>query len=92
MTIKESINFLDSFVHSFCSEKKEWIILDDNPKILEGYGKDPRERDLSELLEKGIIVVDKPPGPTSHEVVSWLRKMLGVGRVGHGGTLEESCL
>jgi tRNA pseudouridine55 synthase len=36
----------------------------------------------------GIIVVGKPPGPTSHDVVAIVRRLTGVRRVGHGGTLD----
>lgn len=35
----------------------------------------------------GIIVIDKPKGPTSHEVAAWVGKMLGC-QVGHAGTLD----
>jgi H/ACA ribonucleoprotein complex subunit 4 len=40
------------------------------------------------LLENGVIVLDKPAGPTSHEVATWVKKILNVDRVGHGGTLD----
>ncbi len=40
------------------------------------------------LLKNGVVVLDKPAGPTSHEVATWVRKILGVERVGHGGTLD----
>lgn len=36
----------------------------------------------------GFLVVDKPPGKTSHDVVAMCRKRLGVGRIGHAGTLD----
>jgi tRNA pseudouridine55 synthase len=36
----------------------------------------------------GILVVDKPAGPTSHDVVALVRRLSGVRRVGHGGTLD----
>lgn len=42
------------------------------------------------LLENGVIVLDKPAGPTSHEVATWVRKILEVERVGHGGTLDPA--
>ncbi|MFW9833464.1 MAG: RNA-guided pseudouridylation complex pseudouridine synthase subunit Cbf5 [Candidatus Thorarchaeota archaeon] len=42
------------------------------------------------LLENGVIALDKPSGPTSHEVATWVRKILGVERVGHGGTLDPA--
>ena len=36
----------------------------------------------------GALLVDKPEGPTSHDVVSWARRSLGVRRIGHTGTLD----
>lgn len=36
----------------------------------------------------GVLVVDKPAGPTSHDVVDRVRKVLAVRRVGHTGTLD----
>jgi tRNA pseudouridine55 synthase len=36
----------------------------------------------------GILLVDKPAGPTSHDVVSRIRKTAGIGKVGHAGTLD----
>ncbi len=36
----------------------------------------------------GILVVDKPVGPTSHDVVGWTRRALGTRAVGHAGTLD----
>jgi tRNA pseudouridine55 synthase len=36
----------------------------------------------------GVLVVDKPMGPTSHDVVAWARRALGTRAVGHAGTLD----
>lgn len=36
----------------------------------------------------GILVIDKPPGPTSHDVVALIRRLAATKRVGHGGTLD----
>jgi tRNA pseudouridine55 synthase len=36
----------------------------------------------------GILVVAKEPGPTSHDIVALVRRLTGVRRVGHGGTLD----
>lgn len=36
----------------------------------------------------GLLVIDKPAGLTSHDVVAQVRRLLGVRRVGHGGTLD----
>lgn len=38
----------------------------------------------------GVLLVDKPAGPTSHDVVGWVRWVLGVRRVGHAGTLDPA--
>lgn len=36
----------------------------------------------------GLIIVDKPAGPTSHDVVARIRRLAGTRRVGHAGTLD----
>jgi tRNA pseudouridine55 synthase len=36
----------------------------------------------------GVLVVAKPAGPTSHDIVALVRRLTGVRRVGHGGTLD----
>jgi len=35
-----------------------------------------------------ILLIDKPPGPTSHDIVHQVRRAIGEGRVGHAGTLD----
>lgn len=55
-----------------------------NPK----YGHRPEERSAEELLRYGLINLDKPAGPTSHEVAAWTKRILKLESVGHGGTLE----
>lgn len=39
-------------------------------------------------LFPGVLLVNKPAGPTSHDVVSRVRKAAGIRRVGHAGTLD----
>jgi len=39
-------------------------------------------------LFDGILVINKPAGPTSHDVVNAIRTKFGFGKVGHGGTLD----
>jgi tRNA pseudouridine55 synthase len=36
----------------------------------------------------GVLVVDKPLGPTSHDVVARVRRAIGISRIGHTGTLD----
>ncbi|MDX3098684.1 tRNA pseudouridine(55) synthase TruB [Streptomyces sp. ME19-03-3] len=39
-------------------------------------------------MKDGLVIVDKPGGMTSHDVVSRLRRLAGTRRVGHAGTLD----
>jgi tRNA pseudouridine55 synthase len=43
-----------------------------------------------QILMNGVIVIDKPPGFTSHDVVNRVRRILGQRSVGHLGTLDPS--
>jgi len=54
------------------------------------YGCDPYKRPVKELLRSCIINVDKPRGPTSHEVAFTVRRLLGAEQAGHGGTLDPA--
>ena len=55
-----------------------------NPK----FGSAPSERSLDELLGSGILLVKKSRGPTSHQLTAWIRDILGIKKIGHGGTLD----
>ena len=55
-----------------------------NPK----FGSVPSDRSLDELLSSGILLVKKPRGPTSHQLTAWIRNILGISKIGHGGTLD----
>ena len=46
------------------------------------------KRSIELLLEYGLILMDKPPGPTSHEVVAWTKRILEIPKIGHSGTLD----
>ena len=46
------------------------------------------KKDLRPPFPDGVLVVDKPEGPTSHDVVTLARRVLGVSRIGHTGTLD----
>lgn len=43
---------------------------------------------ISQLMRLGIVIIDKPPGPSSHEVTTWVKKILKVNKAGHTGTLD----
>ena len=57
-----------------------------NPK----YGHKPEERPAEEYMRYGVINLDKPAGPTSHEVAAWVKRILKLPSVGHGGTLDPN--
>lgn len=46
--------------------------------------------ELQKLLSCSFVVIDKPRGPSSHEVAAWVRKILGVNKSGHSGTLDPN--
>ncbi|CDU23316.1 probable CBF5-Centromere Binding Factor / putative rRNA pseuduridine synthase [Sporisorium scitamineum] len=52
------------------------------------HGCSPLKRDLKSYIKSGVINLDKPSNPSSHEVVSWLRRILRVEKTGHSGTLD----
>jgi H/ACA ribonucleoprotein complex subunit 4 len=74
----------------FPSEKKLKRIIKSQSKTNPNYGKSPKERSVIELLNNGFINLDKPAGPTSHQIDSWIKNVLDVDRVGHGGTLDPN--
>ena len=51
-------------------------------------GKKPGFETVEELLSRGIMILDKPPGPTSHMAVDYLKKVLKIQKAGHSGTLD----
>ncbi len=67
--------------------ENDLVVLKDEPSNPK-FGWIPADRPMTEYLKNGFIVLDKPQGPTSHEVVAWVRKMFGQERAGHSGTLD----
>jgi H/ACA ribonucleoprotein complex subunit 4 len=56
----------------------------------DNYGYYPDNRPIESLLYYGLVLVDKPAGPTSHEVVAWVKRMLEIDKAGHSGTLDPA--
>jgi H/ACA ribonucleoprotein complex subunit 4 len=52
------------------------------------FGCRPEERSVETFVKYGVINLDKPAGPSSHEVAAWVKRILKQEHVGHGGTLE----
>merc|ERR1712070_1054331 len=51
-------------------------------------GCSPLKRSLHDYVRSGVINLDKPANPSSHEVVAWIRRILKVEKTGHSGTLD----
>ncbi|KAK4137981.1 putative rRNA pseudouridine synthase [Trichocladium antarcticum] len=51
-------------------------------------GSSPYKRDIKSYVSSGVINLDKPSNPSSHEVVAWMKRMLRVEKTGHSGTLD----
>lgn len=52
------------------------------------FGCSPLKRDMEQYIKSGFINLDKPANPSSHEVVSWIKRILGLQKTGHSGTLD----
>ena len=55
------------------------------------FAETPVVRNLNALMEQeisGVLIIDKPPRMTSHDVVARVRRLLGIRQVGHFGTLD----
>lgn len=48
----------------------------------------PLRRPIKEYIRSGVINLDKPSNPSSHEVVAWIKRILQVEKTGHSGTLD----
>jgi hypothetical protein len=68
------------------TERKALVKAED--KTDPSFGCNPEERSDEQYLRYGVINLDKPAGPSSHEVAAWVKRILKLQGVGHGGTLE----
>ncbi|MDL0122451.1 RNA-guided pseudouridylation complex pseudouridine synthase subunit Cbf5, partial [Halobacterium salinarum] len=48
----------------------------------------PGERSPAAVLSFGVVNLDKPPGPSAHQVSAWIRDLVGVEKAAHAGTLD----
>ena len=52
------------------------------------FGCVPAKRPASMLIHYGIVNINKPRGPTSHQVSAYVQQILGIDKAGHSGTLD----
>ncbi len=69
-------------------QRKQEILVKRNAESDLKYGKNPKERTVQELLENGVICINKPAGPTSHQIADYVKRIVLAKRAGHSGTLE----
>lgn len=68
--------------------KEREVIVKKESQTSDKYGINPEKRTTEQLLDLGIVNIDKPKGPTSHQVSFYLQKILNVNKGGHSGTLD----
>ncbi len=66
------------------------ILVRKEAKTDEKYGCGPKERGTEEIINYGIVNIDKPKGPTSHQVSDYVQKILHINKAGHSGTLDPA--
>lgn len=66
---------------------KREMIIKDNEKTDQSFGYTPHTRPILEHFKYGIVNLDKPSGPTSHQTVSWVKRILNISKAGQAGTL-----
>jgi len=64
------------------------MLVKDPNTLPDRWGKKPSDRSVGELLSGGVIALDKPSGPTSHQVTAWAKNALHAENISHGGTLD----
>ncbi|MCC7574472.1 RNA-guided pseudouridylation complex pseudouridine synthase subunit Cbf5 [Candidatus Woesearchaeota archaeon] len=70
-------------------EKRSFDVLTKQVSVTnDSVGCSPENRSVKELLDSGIIILNKPSGPTSHQAVDFLKKVLDIKKAGHSGTLD----
>jgi len=67
---------------------KRKILVKKGMETSPNHGCRPEERSVEELIQLGIVNLNKPSGPTSHQVSDYVKKILNIPKAGHSGTLE----
>jgi H/ACA ribonucleoprotein complex subunit 4 len=67
---------------------KRKVIVKKEAKTNSKLGCKPEERTTDEIINYGIVNVNKPQGPTSHQVSDYVQKILHINKSGHSGTLD----
>ncbi len=77
-------------INQLPSEIKRDVFVKSEDSSDEKSGIRPEEMPIQEYIQKGVVNLDKPAGPTSHEVTSWVKKILELEKAGQSGTLDPN--
>jgi len=69
-------------------EDKREVFVKNEAKTSEDHGCYPKNRSTKELIEYGVVNLNKPSGPTSHQVSDYVKRILNIDKAGHSGTLD----
>jgi H/ACA ribonucleoprotein complex subunit 4 len=68
--------------------KKRKLLIKRESTTNPNYGQKPEERSTAALINYGIVNIDKPSGPSSHQVSAYVKNILHLDKTGHSGTLD----
>ncbi|NQV08393.1 RNA-guided pseudouridylation complex pseudouridine synthase subunit Cbf5 [Candidatus Woesearchaeota archaeon] len=71
-------------------EVKREVLVRKKSETSDKFGKDPEKRTVEELIDYGVVNIDKPQGPTSHQISAFVQKILKIKKSGHSGTLDPN--
>ncbi len=67
---------------------KRTVLVRKDAETSDKFGVNPEVRRTEELINYGIVNIDKPSGPSSHQVSAYVQSILGIDKSGHSGTLD----
>lgn len=83
------IDTTDNYLLNNCDS----LITRDEKYVPSGNGCMPKNRPIRQYIDYGVVTIDKPANPSSHEVVTWAKTILadvGCDKTGHSGTLDPN--
>ena len=69
---------------------KREILIKEEEATDEALGCAPEKRKTEEIINYGVVNINKPQGPTSHQVSDYVQKILNISKAGHSGTLDPN--
>jgi H/ACA ribonucleoprotein complex subunit 4 len=82
--------YMTEALHQLPADKKRQRLIKVQAHTNPNYGKAPADMTIPDLLSCAMINLDKPSGPSSHQVAAWVKLILEVDSAGHGGTLDPN--